>query len=129
MIRRPPRSTRETTLFPYTTLFRSRADAADEARHGGVVSAESRSAHARAAHRPARPDGPGPFLLGRGLRRVSWRLRAVRRRPEERRAARDYPGRPGSDPRALERPEARPLRGEALALPRSRAPGGHRSLH
>src|SRR5881409_4267590 len=23
MIRRPPRSTRETTLFPYTTLFRS----------------------------------------------------------------------------------------------------------
>src|SRR5881409_4226361 len=25
MIRRPPRSTRETTLFPYTTLFRSAA--------------------------------------------------------------------------------------------------------
>src|SRR6188472_4738790 len=25
MIRRPPRSTRETTLFPYTTLFRSRS--------------------------------------------------------------------------------------------------------
>src|SRR6188472_3365337 len=24
MMRRPPRSTRETTLFPYTTLFRSR---------------------------------------------------------------------------------------------------------
>src|SRR6188472_2361189 len=30
MIRRPPRSTRETTLFPYTTLFRSR----DPYRHG-----------------------------------------------------------------------------------------------
>src|SRR5881409_4115186 len=35
MIRRPPRSTRETTLFPYTTLFRSeipegvRSDALD----------------------------------------------------------------------------------------------------
>src|SRR5881409_4520005 len=27
MIRRPPRSTRETTLFPYTTLFRSLAPA------------------------------------------------------------------------------------------------------
>src|SRR6188472_3001094 len=26
MIRRPPRSTRETTLFPYTTLFRSVID-------------------------------------------------------------------------------------------------------
>src|SRR3546814_4316514 len=33
MIRRPPRSTRTDTLFPYTTLFRSgRADAADERR-------------------------------------------------------------------------------------------------
>src|SRR3546814_5680109 len=28
MIRRPPRSTRTDTLFPYTTLFRSRGDAA-----------------------------------------------------------------------------------------------------
>src|SRR3546814_2739077 len=28
MIRRPPRSTRTDTLFPYTTLFRSRAKAA-----------------------------------------------------------------------------------------------------
>src|SRR3546814_1050295 len=27
MIRRPPRSTRTATLFPYTTLFRSRPDA------------------------------------------------------------------------------------------------------
>src|SRR3546814_15457120 len=27
MLRRPPRSTRTDTLFPYTTLFRSRADA------------------------------------------------------------------------------------------------------
>src|SRR3546814_1846740 len=27
MIRRPPRSTRTDTLFPYTTLFRSRVDA------------------------------------------------------------------------------------------------------
>src|SRR3546814_9580585 len=32
MIRRPPRSTRTDTLFPYTTLFRS-----DGARKGGVI--------------------------------------------------------------------------------------------
>src|SRR3546814_5180248 len=32
MIRRPPRSTRTDTLFPYTTLFRSRGD--DGGRHG-----------------------------------------------------------------------------------------------
>src|SRR3546814_16882171 len=30
MIRRPPRSTRTDTLFPYTTLFRSRLRAADQ---------------------------------------------------------------------------------------------------
>src|SRR3546814_5273288 len=29
MIRRPPRSTRNDTLFPYTTLFRSRSSAVD----------------------------------------------------------------------------------------------------
>src|SRR3546814_13970958 len=34
MIRRPPRSTRTDTLFPYTTLFRSTRDAASgEPRH------------------------------------------------------------------------------------------------
>src|SRR3546814_5328201 len=40
MIRRPPRSTRTDTLFPYTTLFRSR----------GGTGGEGRSA--RAAHCP-----------------------------------------------------------------------------
>src|SRR3546814_16831984 len=33
MIRRPPRSTRTDTLFPYTTLFRSRIVGAN---HGGL---------------------------------------------------------------------------------------------
>src|SRR3546814_8437213 len=32
MIRRPPRSTRTDTLFPYTTLFRSRSERDPEAR-------------------------------------------------------------------------------------------------
>src|SRR3546814_10522340 len=36
MIRRPPRSTRTDTLFPYTTLFRS---ARDHARHRGSANA------------------------------------------------------------------------------------------
>src|SRR3546814_4909896 len=35
MIRRPPRSTRTDTLFPYTTLFRSGAAGADRALPGG----------------------------------------------------------------------------------------------
>src|SRR3546814_10794818 len=47
MIRRPPRSTRTDTLFPYTTLFRSAV------RSGGVVAADGA--------RPAdhRVDGAG----------------------------------------------------------------------
>src|SRR3546814_3131293 len=38
MIRRPPRSTRTDTLFPYTTLFRSLRQAAVE--HGDLLMAE-----------------------------------------------------------------------------------------
>src|SRR3546814_15855329 len=36
MIRRPPRSTRTDTLFPSTTLFRSRHDYSCGARHGAI---------------------------------------------------------------------------------------------
>src|SRR3546814_10034127 len=39
MIRRPPRSTRTDTLFPYTTLFRSDGDAAGPAQPGPVAGA------------------------------------------------------------------------------------------
>src|SRR3546814_6795531 len=58
MIRRPPRSTRTDTLFPYTTLFRS---------------ARSRPAPAR--HRSARAAAPAPRPPGspdrRDVRRAS----------------------------------------------------------
>src|SRR3546814_13373342 len=37
MIRRPPRSTRTDTLFPYTTLFRSIASAGELARVEGLM--------------------------------------------------------------------------------------------
>src|SRR3546814_9821246 len=36
MIRRPPRSTRTDILFPYTTLFRSRASRAPRGRRGSL---------------------------------------------------------------------------------------------
>src|SRR3546814_8827947 len=54
MIRRPPRSTRTDTLFPYTTLFRSagsgrdalqRAQGAAERRLGGAVDLGQRDVH------------------------------------------------------------------------------------
>src|SRR5256885_5804401 len=46
MIRRPPRS----TLFPYTTLFRSVAVAPDRAHGGGAVAAAGRAAMAGRGH-------------------------------------------------------------------------------
>src|SRR3546814_2165510 len=53
MIRRPPRSTRTDTLFPYTTLFRSRC------RHGAPYLDRQRGgpglAAGRAGERPCRP--------------------------------------------------------------------------
>src|SRR3546814_1147126 len=56
MIRRPPRSTRTDTLFPYTTLFRSVDKAADAPRRAAAISAaENLVVRAGfAAHRGAR---------------------------------------------------------------------------
>src|SRR3546814_1716220 len=51
MIRRPPRSTRTDTLFPYTTLFRSRPDQA-----GDGADAES-TGRCRPFRRPDAPAG------------------------------------------------------------------------
>src|SRR3546814_16257720 len=56
MIRRPPRSTRTDTLFPYTTLFRSGGG-----RHRAPRSArvERRTGRPSAAGRLSQPDGVG----------------------------------------------------------------------
>src|SRR3546814_7912268 len=56
MIRRPPRSTRTDTLFPYTTLFRSGRSGAEERQSG------NRRRHPGAGR--ARVHGPG-FRLSR----------------------------------------------------------------
>src|SRR5881409_966975 len=84
MIRRPPRSTRETTLFPYTTLFRSPVDAVILAFQVVAVPAElaleeaphRRGAEVDVAEFLARPVPPGadrhlgfaPGFVGRALR-------------------------------------------------------------
>src|SRR3546814_7181704 len=46
-IRRPPRSTRTDTLFPYTTLFRSAQSAHHRAARAGAVRRKDRSAPVR----------------------------------------------------------------------------------
>src|SRR3546814_1624499 len=64
MIRRPPRSTRTDTLFPYTTLFRSR---------------EAMRRHRRAGRRAARGSRKSARRTGRGRRREPVRVeRAIR---------------------------------------------------
>src|SRR3546814_17584983 len=68
MKRRPPRSTRTDTLFPYTTLFRSYR--ADRAEHRGRVR------HPRGA------AGVRPPADGTGGRRHRRRLRQDRRSEE-----------------------------------------------
>src|SRR3546814_3242582 len=55
MIRRPPRSTRTDTLFPYTTLFRS---CVAEERHAQDRRSYGSDAH---PHRIRRPDGQASY--------------------------------------------------------------------
>src|SRR3546814_14129055 len=65
MIRRPPRSTRTDTLFPYTTLFRSAAVIAAATRGATRVVARARTAAMAASWDGRR----GPFKVGRRGRR------------------------------------------------------------
>src|SRR3546814_9710295 len=68
MIRRPPRSTRTDTLFPYTTLFRSRT------RRRSSSSARSAAPTRRTRRRtraPTEPSRRSPSSRGCRLRRAS----------------------------------------------------------
>src|SRR6266478_4904703 len=116
MIRRPPRS----TLFPYTTLFRSRGQGGLARRH--------RALH---AGRAAAPRGPRIGQLGRaagaGLRQGLHPgiLRLPRRLT--RRGARGVPGNLGRAREARARSERRAQR--AVVPPRWAARGEPRPLH
>src|SRR3546814_14644332 len=111
MIRRPPRSTRTDTLFPYTTLFRSHLH-----RSANMVGGRRRSSGARADRHQAprhtrqfhrafadgreRPARARPSLLRRHSPRRHRPLR--RARASTRRAA---PARRAGTPRSGERRE------------------------
>src|SRR3546814_10046570 len=60
MIRRPPRSTRTDTLFPYTTLFRSRQGLGTRVRDG--VRADAQSSAQRQYRLSAHEDREGRNL-------------------------------------------------------------------
>src|SRR3546814_11617172 len=92
MIRRPPRSTRTDTLFPYTTLFRSAADPVRRAVRAvaGVEAGDAAVPRLARAPRQAvacapwrRPGGAAPRPLrtraeaartGRGRRRIGGQI-------------------------------------------------------
>src|SRR3546814_8389063 len=106
MIRRPPRSTRTYTLFPYTTLFRSLdpqpgrtpadqripgrcAAVRTPRRPGAACTLRAARGTGRAAAEPSRPIG----AVGAGdLRRPPDRAGADRRRREHRTRAPDGAG-------------------------------------
>src|SRR3546814_8621919 len=93
MIRRPPRSTRTDTLFPHTTLFRSRG----VGRIGITVEAREREP-ARPVGKDARADRVMDLLIGIGealAQRVgSDRAPVERDGAGVRRQEPDYPTRP-----------------------------------
>src|SRR3546814_14703731 len=102
MIRRPPRSNRTDTLFPYTTLFRSESGRlARSPGHVGVPDAHGREP--AAGVRAARPVG-GRCRAARGAGARGWRgacrTRRALRRAGRRRALRAVVRRPPRPPAA-----------------------------
>src|SRR3546814_12135678 len=96
MIRRPPRSTRTDTLFPYTTLFRSQrlaeaGETAGKPKRGGKWITQAVGAHSR-GHRLAvarQNDGHGGQIyvgqqLGAGTEYEKPSRRLVRDRIDDR---------------------------------------------
>src|SRR3546814_14613140 len=73
MLRRPPRSTRTDTLFPYTTLFRSQAIDDGAERHGPIFGHILCAQHEDKApplfdtDRDVADEDRGPGLVGRDI--------------------------------------------------------------
>src|SRR3546814_18667000 len=110
MVRRPPRSTRTATLFPYTTLFRSTSPARREQRRG----------------RGDDGAGPWPGRWGGGCGDDRPRRHGA---PRDRGAARALPARDRRAPRAPRALEPRPgaVRVRGLPLPTRRRRGRDRA--
>src|SRR3546814_13278711 len=110
MIRRPPRSTRTDTLFPYTTLFRSCSGEV-----GGSAGTGRRAHHLRAGRRPLRER------LDADTARQEARIRRVQRLPE-----RVPPGHRERRALFLQPPRRTPAIGASRRVPWGRPPGGVR---
>src|SRR3546814_3209906 len=90
MIRRPPRSTRTDTLFPYTTLFRSgdgillgrclgpRRAAAQDSQHAQYRHAQCAQPEPRAAHRSEEHTSELQSLM-----RISYAVFCLKKKKQE----------------------------------------------
>src|SRR3546814_14562762 len=85
MIRRPPRSTRTDTLFPYTTLFRSQVGFQAQGGKRLLKRNEARIGHEGTVGRPYAADGCGRRRCVGGVSPInaangtSWTRRRLRR--------------------------------------------------
>src|SRR3546814_10090931 len=77
MIRRPPRSTRTDTLFPYTTLFRSHEVLGTAQRHVGPKVAFIRLGFLRSTCRQRQQQPGQAEALGHGLTPASVRSLSI----------------------------------------------------
>src|SRR3546814_1591202 len=92
MIRRPPRSTRTDTLFPYTTLFRSLARGRIQLRPPDALGIEENRAGPRPHRRQifrllARRAPDQPARRGAGVEHAGLSLAGAEPAPDERPAA------------------------------------------
>src|SRR3546814_2562910 len=79
MIRRPPRSTRTDTLFPYTTLFRSRIDEKPVPKSStATCTPRRRSGSSREAVRPRRSEEHTSEL--QSLMRISYAVFCLKKK-------------------------------------------------
>src|SRR3546814_13412857 len=83
MIRRPPRSTRTDTLFPYTTLFRSVADADDRDADFPVAHAGSSWGRKGVDEREAEAQAGTGFGAFGDMESVRFRSVGALNRPEK----------------------------------------------
>src|SRR3546814_4490132 len=78
MIRRPPRSTRTDTLFPYTTLFRSRCDRAFLGRGGAPRRLHLQGQVEATSPRPSRSEEHTSEL--QSLMRISYAVFCLKKK-------------------------------------------------
>src|SRR3546814_4208032 len=114
MIRRPPRSTRTDTLFPYTTLFRS---SGEMRRQRDSVLYERAQQPGLAARRIAQAGDAGAQPVGRGVRAIVIGITGIGQTQRQRMSTE------GSRRRAL---EAVPVRVADTEPPGIRPLAGHK---